>query len=129
MASLAHFNLQDPNWILPDRNTIPFDVKFFQNLRELIPSICHRRGCFAIGGMTALFPDRANPELNTRALAVLAKDKKNQADCGMDGAWTGHPDQNQIAVEQFPNPNQINARHAHSERYPNLRPALNGVGK
>jgi len=129
MASLAHFNLQDPNWILPDRNTIPFDVKFFQNLRELIPSICHRRGCLAIGGMTALFPDRTNPELNERALTVLAKDKKNEANCGMDGAWTGHPDQNQIAVDQFPFPNQIHSFKSKSERYSDLRPAPVDVGK
>jgi malate synthase len=47
----------------------------------------------------------------------------------MDGAWTGHPDQNQIALEQFPFPNQLNARTPQSERYPNLRPALNGIGK
>jgi len=47
----------------------------------------------------------------------------------MDGAWTGHPDQNQIAIEQFPYPNQLQARIPHSERFPNLRPALNGVGK
>ena len=25
MASLIHFNLSDPNWVLPDRNTIPID--------------------------------------------------------------------------------------------------------
>ena len=25
----------------------------------------------------------------------------------MDGAWTGHPDQNQIALDQFPFPNQL----------------------
>jgi malate synthase len=135
MASLIHFNLEDPNWVLPDRNTIPHDVKFFQNLRELIPAICHRRGALAIGGMTALFPDRANPELNTRALDVLAKDKKNEANCGMDGAWTGHPDQNEIAVSQFPEPNQIGAptgkkdTRADSERYPDLRPAPTSVGK
>ena len=33
MASLIHFNLEDPQWVLPDRNTIPHDVPFFQNLR------------------------------------------------------------------------------------------------
>jgi len=67
MASLIHFNLSDPEWVLPDRNTIPHDVPFFQNLRDLLVSICHRRGAFAIGGMTALYPDRTNPELNARA--------------------------------------------------------------
>lgn len=128
MASLIHFNLQDPRWVLPDRNTIPHDVPFFQNLRNLLPEICHKRGIFAIGGMTALYPSREDPELNERALAVLAKDKKNEADCLMDGAWTGHPDQNEIAVNQFPYPNQLSARHPGAERYPELRPLPNGVG-
>ena len=129
MASLIDFNLTDPDWVLPDRNTIPHDVPFFQNLRELMPEVCHKRGMLAIGGMTALYPSRTDAELNDRALAILAKDKKNEANCRMDGAWTGHPDQNQIAIEQFPYPNQLHARAPHAERYPNLRPALNGVGQ
>jgi malate synthase len=129
MASLIHFNLSDPEWVLPDRNTIPHDVPFFQNLRELMPEICHKRGVLAIGGMTALYPSRTDAELNSRALEVLRKDKKNEADCRMDGAWTGHPDQNQIAIEQFPFPNQLQARVPYGERYPNLRPPLNGVGQ
>ena len=129
MASLIDFNLSDPDWVFPDRNTIPHDVPFFQNLRELMPEICHKRGMLAIGGMTALYPSRTDAELNRRALEVLKKDKKNEAVCGMDGAWTGHPDQNQIALEQFPVPNQLNTRTPHSERYPNLRPALNGIGR
>jgi malate synthase len=129
MASLIHFNLADPKWVLPDRNTIPYNVAFFQNLRELLPEICHKRGALAIGGMTALYPSREDAELNARALDVLAKDKKNEADCLMDGAWTGHPDQNQIALDQFPYPNQLYARRSGAERYPNLRPVPTGVGQ
>jgi malate synthase len=135
MASLIHFNFEDPAWVLPDRNTIPHDVPFFQNLRELIPSICHRRGALAIGGMTALYPSREDAGLNTRALDVLAKDKKNEANCGMDGAWTGHPDQNDIAVSQFPVPNQMGSPtgeadpRPQAQRYPDLRPIPAGVGK
>jgi len=129
MASLIHFNLADPDWVLPDRNTIPHNVPFFQNLRELLPEICHKRGALAIGGMTALYPSREDAELNARALDILAKDKKNEADCLMDGAWTGHPDQNQIALDQFPYPNQLHARRAGAERYPDLRPAPTGVGQ
>ncbi len=128
MASLIHFNLDDPGWVLPDRNTIPHNVAFFQNLRELMPEICHHRGILAIGGMTALYPSREDSELNTRALAVLEKDKKNEADCLMDGAWTGHPDQNAIAVSQFPFPNQLQARPKNASRYPDLRPRPEGVG-
>ena len=129
MASLIHFNLEDPEWILPDRNTIPHNVPFFQNLRELLAETCHKHGILAIGGMTALYPSRTDPELNERALRVLAEDKKNEANCLMDGAWTGHPDQNEIAVQQFPFPNQVMTRKPDAEAQPELRPAPNGVGK
>jgi malate synthase len=129
MASLIHWNLENPAWVLPDRNTIPHDVPFFQRLRHLLVDTCHRRGALAIGGMTALYPSRVDAELNERALAVLEQDKKNEAACLMDGAWTGHPDQNAIAVGQFPAPNQIQRRPPNVERYPDLRPAPAGVGR
>ncbi len=129
MASLIHFNLHDPHWVLPDRNTIPHDVAFFQNLRNRIPEICHKHGMLAIGGMTALYPSRVDAELNARALAVLEKDKRNEALSLMDGAWTGHPDQNEIAVKQFPFPNQLHARPANPVARPDLRPVPTGVGK
>ncbi len=128
MASLIHYNFKNPEWVLPDRNTIPHDVLFFQSLRELLPEICHKHHALAIGGMTALYPSREDAELNARALAVLEKDKKNEANQGFDGAWTGHPDQNPIAVAQFPVPNQIPHRNF-GPRYPNLRPAPTGVGQ
>ena len=129
MASLIHFNLNDPAWVLPDRNTIPIDVPFFQALRERIPEICHRHGLLAIGGMTALFPDRSNAELNERALAALERDKRNESTCLFDGAWTGHPDQNTIAVAQFPVPNQNFARKPGANATPDLRPSIAGVGE
>ena len=128
MASLIHFNLDDPAWVLPDRNTIPTDVPFFQALRERIPEVCHRHGLLAIGGMTALFPDRSNPELNARALEALERDKKNESTCLFDGAWTGHPDQNAIAVAQFPTPNQGFVRKTGANATPDLRPSIVGVG-
>jgi malate synthase len=129
MASLIHFTLEDPEWVLPDRNTIPHDVPFFQRVRLLMADICHRRGALAIGGMTALYPSREDAELNARALAVLEQDKRNEARCFMDGAWTGHPDQNAIAVAQFPAPNQFESRPPECERYPDLRPRPHGVGQ
>ncbi len=129
MASLIHFNLTNPEWVLPDRNTIPHNVAFFQNLRELIPEICHKHGMLAIGGMTALYPSREDAELNARALKVLAEDKKNESLSLMDGAWTGHPDQNEIAVAQFPAPNQLQRRPENAEQHPDLRPLPSNVGK
>jgi malate synthase len=129
MASLIDFMMENPDWVLPDRNTIPHDVAFFQNFRTLMPEVCHKHGALAIGGMTALFPSRTDPELNERALKVLKQDKKNEADCLMDGAWTGHPDQNEIAVAQFPYPNQIAKRPKLPSWHPDLRPIPKGVGE
>jgi malate synthase len=129
MASLIDFMIEDPRWILPDRNTIPHDVAFFQNFRTLMPEICHKHGAHAIGGMTALFPSRTDAELNERAMKVLKQDKQNEANCLMDGAWTGHPDQNEIAVAQFPFPNQISKRPKLASVHPDLRPIPKSVGK
>jgi malate synthase len=129
MASLIDFMSEDPNWVLPDRNTIPHDVAFFQNFRMLMPEICHKHGALAIGGMTALYPSRSDAELNERALKTLEEDKKNEAKCLMDGAWTGHPDQNAIAVAQFPYPNQIATLPKQANPHPDLRPVPKGVGK
>ena len=129
MASLIAFMFEDPQWILPNRNTIPHDVAFFQNFRTLMPEICHKHGAHAIGGMTALYPSRTDAALNERALKVLQQDKKNEAVCLMDGAWTGHPDQNEIAVAQFPYPNQVARRPKLPSSHPDLRPAPTGVGE
>ena len=127
MASLLHFKLADPKWILPDRNTIPHDIPFFQNLRRRLVDACHRRGALAIGGMSALFPDRTDAAINTRALERLTADKKNEASFGFDGAWTGHPDQHEGAISQFPAPNQLSVMHADAKR-PDLTPSPAGVG-
>ena len=127
MASLLQFKLADPAWILPDRNTIPHDIPFFQNLRKRLVDACHRRGALAIGGMSALFPDRSDAAVNARAQERLAADKKNEAALGFDGAWTGHPDQHEGAISQFPAPNQLGVTHAGASR-PDLTPTPNGVG-
>jgi len=129
MASLIDFTLHDAEWVLPDRNTIPHSVPFFQRVRQIMPEICHRHGMLAIGGMTALYPSREDPELNARALKVLEEDKRNESSSLMDGAWTGHPDQNEIAVKQFPYPNQLNARRTEVDRQPDLRPKSLEIGK
>jgi malate synthase len=129
MASLIHFNMLNPEWALPDRNTIPHDAPFLQELRQSLPEICHRRGLLAIGGLSVLYPDREDSELNAIALAVLEDDKRNDARCLMDGALTGHPDQNAIAAAQFPRPNQLSARRPGAALRPDLRQAPGDLGR
>ena len=60
---------------------------------------------------------------------MLEQDKKNEANSLMDGAWTGHPDQNEIAVNQFPYPNQLQARREGADIHRDLRPSPQAVGK
>jgi malate synthase len=121
MASLADFTFNDPSWVLPDRNTIPLEAPFFQNLRHLLVDVCNKRGMLAIGGMTALYPNKNDEELNRKALAALKKDKDNEAACGFSGAWTGHPKQNQIAIDAFPCPNQLYTIAPLTNKCPDLR--------
>jgi len=69
MASLIHFNLENPEWVLPDRNTIPHNVAFFpESAQSSAGDFAINMGCLAIGGMTALFPSREDAELNARRL-------------------------------------------------------------
>jgi malate synthase len=129
IASLIEFHFENPDWVLPDRDAIPHDVPFVQNLRELMAEICHKHGMLAIGGITALHPKREDADLNARALLALEEDKKNEARCLMDGAATGHLGQNEIAAAQFPAPNQLEALPENSCARSNLRPPFRTVGR
>src|SRR5262249_56030670 len=42
MASLIHFNLNDPNWVLPDRNPIPHHLPLFPTLRHFLLCLFHQ---------------------------------------------------------------------------------------
>ena len=107
MASLIHFNIEDPDWVLPDRNTIPHDVALLPEPAHVdpfdLPQARHARDRRHDGAL----PQPRRCRTQCARAAVLEQDKKNEATCLMDGAWTGHPDQNDIAVAQFPVPNQL----------------------
>lgn len=121
MASLIDYMFNDPNFLFPDRNSIPADIPFFQNLRHRMAYVCHKHGMLAIGGMSALFPNRRDEQANKIAQDKLKADKENEAACLMDGAWTGHPDQNEIAVNAFPFPNQLDRLPSVKYHRPDLR--------
>jgi malate synthase len=83
---------QDPEHVLPDRSAVTMRAPFLSAYSERLVATCHRRGAYAIGGMSAFIPDRHVPEVTARAIAEVESEKQREADLGYDGAWVAHPD-------------------------------------
>ncbi|WP_110588395.1 malate synthase A [Microbacterium suaedae] len=88
-------------FVLPDRNEVTMTVGFMRAYTELLVQTCHRRGAYAIGGMSAFIPSRRDAEANANALAKVASDKKREAGDGFDGTWVAHPDLIPVARAEF----------------------------
>jgi malate synthase len=87
-------------------------VPFMRAYTELLVKTCHRRGAFAMGGMSAFIPSRKRPEINEQAIAKVREDKQRESRDGFDGTWVAHPDLVPVATEVFDavlgeRPNQI----------------------
>jgi malate synthase len=85
---------------------------FMKAYAELLVKTCHRRGAFAMGGMSAFIPSRSDPETNERAFAQVRADKEREAGQGFDGSWVAHPDLVPLCAEVFDEvlgdrPNQV----------------------
>jgi malate synthase len=101
-----------PEFVLPDRNQVTMTVPFMRAYAELLVRTCHRRGAFAMGGMSAFIPSRKRPEINEQAIAKVREDKQRESRDGFDGTWVAHPDLVPVATEVFDavlaeRPNQI----------------------
>jgi malate synthase len=104
-----------PEFTLPDRNKVTMTVPFMRAYTQLLVKTCHRRGAFAMGGMSAFIPSRKRPEINEQAVAKVREDKQREAGDGFDGTWVAHPDLVPVAMEVFDGvlgsrPNQIDRR-------------------
>jgi malate synthase len=104
-----------PEAVLPDRTAVTMTVPFMRAYTELLVATCHRRGAFAMGGMSAFLPSRTDPEQNRRSMEKVREDKQREAGQGYDGTWVAHPDFVAPALEQFTavlgdRPNQIDRR-------------------
>ncbi|TFD55789.1 malate synthase A [Cryobacterium sp. Hh7] len=86
------FRSRGSRFVFPDRKQITMTVPFMRAYTELLVATCHRRGAFAIGGMSAFIPNRRDPAVTEQALAQVAADKKREATDGFDGSWVAHPD-------------------------------------
>jgi malate synthase len=90
-----------PDMILPDRMQVTMAVPFMRAYQQLLVRTCHARGAHAIGGMSAFIPNRRQPEVTEKALAMVREDKQREAGDGSDGTWVAHPDLVPVAREIF----------------------------
>jgi malate synthase len=101
----------DGRAVLPERGAISMELPFLRAYARLLVRTCHRRGCSAMGGMSAFVPQKGDPEGTVRALAQVRADKLREAQDGCDGTWVAHPALVPVAQEVFghhlPGPNQM----------------------
>ena len=104
-----------PEFVLPDRVKVTMTVPFMKAYSDLLVKTCHARGAHAMGGMSAVIPNRKDPEANEQAIEKVRADKSREAGDGFDGAWVAHPDSVPVAMEEFDKvlgdrPNQVDRR-------------------
>ncbi|NNN08751.1 MAG: malate synthase A [Acidimicrobiaceae bacterium] len=95
------FRDQGDEFVLPDRSQITMTVPFMRAYTALLVETCHRRGAYAIGGMSAFIPNRRDPDVTSRAIEQVRADKRRESSEGFDGTWVAHPDLVPIAMAEF----------------------------
>ncbi|HWS52121.1 MAG TPA: malate synthase A [Microbacterium sp.] len=109
---IKNYRGRGARFVLPDRSEVTMTVPFMRAYTELLVKTCHKRGAFAIGGMSAFIPNRRDAEVTARAIEKVAADKKREAGDGFDGTWVAHPDLIPTAQAEFDavlgdRPNQV----------------------
>jgi len=98
---IKNFRGRGASFVLPDRSSITMTVPFMRAYTELLVSTCHKRGAYAIGGMSAFIPNRRDPEVTAWALDKVREDKRREAGDGFDGTWVAHPGLIEAARAEF----------------------------
>jgi malate synthase len=100
-----------PQFVLPDRSQVTMDKAFLAAYVDLLIKTCHRRGAYAIGGMSAFIPVRGDETANEVAFEKVRRDKEREVRLGHDGTWVAHPALVKVAREVFDSgmqgPNQL----------------------
>ncbi|MFF3027353.1 MULTISPECIES: malate synthase A [unclassified Microbacterium] len=109
---IKNYRGRGARFVLPDRSEVTMTVPFMRAYTELLVQTCHKRGAYAIGGMSAFIPNRRDPEVTARAIEKVSADKKREAADGFDGTWVAHPDLIATAQAEFDavlgdRPNQV----------------------
>lgn len=97
--------------IAPDRSHLTMGTPLMESYVKRLIFICHKRGTFAMGGMSAAIPIKNDPERNAASMAAVEKDKLREVMAGHDGTWVAHPALVTLALKVFnqhlKTPNQI----------------------
>ena len=87
--------------LTPDRSAMTMDKAFLAAYSLRLIATCHRRGAFAMGGMSAFIPVKGDAEANRAAMDKVRADKLREVTNGHDGTWVAHPALVPIALEAF----------------------------
>ena len=102
---------QRTDFVLPDRAQVTMTTHFLRSYSLLLIKTCHKRGAFAMGGMSAYIPVKGDEAANAKAFAMVRADKEREAGDGHDGTWVAHPGLVPVAMEVFdrlmPGQNQL----------------------
>ena len=102
---------QRQDFVLPDRAQVTMTTHFLRSYSLLLINTCHKRGAFAMGGMSAYIPVKGDEAANAKAFAMVRADKEREAGDGHDGTWVAHPGLVPVAMEVFDRlmkgPNQL----------------------
>ena len=95
--------------LTPDRGQMTMDKAFLAAYSLRLIATCHRRGAFAMGGMSAFIPVKSDGAANAGALEKVRADKLREVGNGHDGTWVAHPALVPVAAEVFAPiaPNQL----------------------
>jgi len=107
---------RSPDRLTPDRSAMTMDRAFLAAYSLRLIATCHRRGAFAMGGMSAFIPVKGDEAANRAALDKVRADKLREVTNGHDGTWVAHPALVPIALNVFAAmdaPNQLSLKPLH----------------
>jgi malate synthase len=103
--------------LAPDRSHLTMTTPLMDAYVKRLIYICHKRGTFAMGGMSASIPIKDDPAQNDAAMKKVEDDKLREVMAGHDGSWVAHPALVTLAKNVFDQhmktPNQISLKPGH----------------
>lgn len=100
--------------LAPDRSHLTMTTPLMDAYVKRLIYICHKRGTFAMGGMSASIPIKGDPARNAAAMEKVKEDKLREVTAGHDGSWVAHPALVTVAKDVFDEhmktPNQISTK-------------------